>query len=154
MSEIRSVNRVLLESLNGRDNCEDHDADGRIILFMSMGWDHVCELRPQTGLLFIPPRWHECVDTRWNGIDRENRRTWRNPCTSAIFLTSNPHMDWPGRESGPRRWEVGDEPPETWHGLRMTLSWTWWKWSFECRHFMHMAQNRDRRWAVANFRIL
>jgi hypothetical protein len=37
MSEIRSVNGVLLESLNGRDNCEDLGVDGMIILFMSMG---------------------------------------------------------------------------------------------------------------------
>jgi hypothetical protein len=28
------------------------------------------------------------------------------------------HMDWPGIETGPPRWEAADYPPEPWHGPR------------------------------------
>jgi hypothetical protein len=32
------------------------------------------------------------------------------------FVHHKSHMDWPGREPGPPRWEVSDWQPETWHG--------------------------------------
>jgi hypothetical protein len=38
-------------------------------MIMSMGWDYVCELRPPTGLLFVP-QIHENVQPWWND-DRE-----------------------------------------------------------------------------------
>jgi hypothetical protein len=37
-----------------------------LLLIMSMGWDHVSELRPPTGLLFIPHMIHEYGEPRWN----------------------------------------------------------------------------------------
>lgn len=35
------------------------------------------------------------------------------------------HMDWPGIDSGPLRWEAGDKPPEQWHGhiCQWTINW-------------------------------
>jgi hypothetical protein len=40
------------------------------MLFMSMGWDYVSELRPPVGLLFIPQMICERGEPRWNDIDR------------------------------------------------------------------------------------
>jgi hypothetical protein len=37
---------------------------------MSMGWDYVSELRPATGLLFIPQIIYEYGEPRWNDTDR------------------------------------------------------------------------------------
>jgi hypothetical protein len=40
------------------------------LLFMSMGWDYVSELRPPTGLLSIPQLIYEYGELRWNDIVR------------------------------------------------------------------------------------
>jgi hypothetical protein len=39
-------------------------------IIMSMGFDYVSELRPPTGLLFIPQVIYEHGDPWWNKIDR------------------------------------------------------------------------------------
>jgi hypothetical protein len=38
-------------------------------MIMSMGWDYVSELRPPTGLLFIPHVTYERGQPWWNDID-------------------------------------------------------------------------------------
>jgi hypothetical protein len=40
-----------------------------LLLFVLMGWDYVSELRPPTGLLFIPQMTGEYRELRWNDID-------------------------------------------------------------------------------------
>jgi hypothetical protein len=45
-------------------------ANGGVMMIMSMGWDYVSELRPLTGLLFIPQVIYEHGELRWNDIDR------------------------------------------------------------------------------------
>jgi hypothetical protein len=40
-----------------------------MVMKMLMGWDYVSELRPLTGLFFIP-RATEYGERRWNDIDR------------------------------------------------------------------------------------
>jgi hypothetical protein len=60
------------------------------LLFMSVGWDCVSELRPPTGLLFVPPNYiwvwgHGGMILTW-----ENRRTRRKTCTSVICLPQIP----------------------------------------------------------------
>jgi hypothetical protein len=47
---------------------EDHK------LFMSIGLDHVSELRPPTGLLFIPHMIYKYGGLQWNDIDRETQK--------------------------------------------------------------------------------
>jgi hypothetical protein len=41
-----------------------------MMMMMSMGWDYVSELRPPTGLLFVPQVIYEYGEPRWNEIDR------------------------------------------------------------------------------------
>jgi hypothetical protein len=40
------------------------------VLFISMVWDNVSELQPQTGLLFIPQVIYECGEQQWNDVGR------------------------------------------------------------------------------------
>jgi hypothetical protein len=42
---------------------------------MSMARDYVSELRPPTGLLFIPKMIYEYGQPRWNDIDRRKQKT-------------------------------------------------------------------------------
>jgi hypothetical protein len=37
---------------------------------MSMRWDYVSELRPPTGMLFVPQVMYEYIKPRWNNIVR------------------------------------------------------------------------------------
>jgi hypothetical protein len=37
------------------------------------------------------------------------------------FVHHKSHMTWAGFEPGPPRWELGDQPPELWHGLCFSL---------------------------------
>jgi hypothetical protein len=61
-----------------------------VFMFMSVGWDDVSELWPQTGLLFSP-RWYEYGETWWNNFRRKNLSTWRQTCPSATSSTTIPH---------------------------------------------------------------
>jgi hypothetical protein len=40
-----------------------------MLLLMLTGWDYVSELRPPTGLLFIPQVIYEYGEPRWNDMD-------------------------------------------------------------------------------------
>jgi hypothetical protein len=62
----------------------------KYLLFMSMGWDNVPELRPSKGLLFISHMISEYEERWWNDIVRGNRRTRRNTCPSATLSTKHP----------------------------------------------------------------
>jgi hypothetical protein len=52
------------------------------VLFMSMGWDNISELRPQTGLFFIHQviwGWRTMVEHRqWNTPGSFNRALWKS----------------------------------------------------------------------------
>jgi hypothetical protein len=43
-----------------------------LMMIISIGWDYVSELRPQTGLLFIPQVIHEHAEQWWNESTEEN----------------------------------------------------------------------------------
>jgi hypothetical protein len=58
---------------------------------MSMGWDHVSELRPPTGLLFIPQMMYEYGDPRWNDIDRGKPKNSEKTCPSTTLSLQIPH---------------------------------------------------------------
>jgi hypothetical protein len=49
------------------------------LLFISMGRDHVFELWPPTGLLFIPQVIYEYGESWWNDTDRKTEEIRVNP---------------------------------------------------------------------------
>jgi hypothetical protein len=61
-----------------------------------MEWDWVSELRPPTGLLFIPNLIYKYGESRLNDMAAENRRTRRETCPSATQSTTNPTCANPG----------------------------------------------------------
>jgi hypothetical protein len=71
-----------------------------IMMFMSMVWDYVSELRPPTGLLFIPPS--DIMSTvEWyqhGKIEKLEIKT----CLSAILFITNPIRNNPGANPGLR----------------------------------------------------
>jgi hypothetical protein len=60
-----------------------------LMLFVSVGCDHVSELQPPTRLLLIPYVICEHGEPRWNDIDSGNRRTWKITYASATLSTIN-----------------------------------------------------------------
>jgi hypothetical protein len=71
-----------------------------VVLFMSIGWDNVSEMRPPKGLLFISQVMYEYGEARWNNTDRGNRRTRRKTCHSATWSSTNPTWTNPGANPG------------------------------------------------------
>jgi hypothetical protein len=57
----------------------------------------------------------------------ESRRT----LSQCHFIHHESHVDWPGRQPGPSRWEASDWPPEIWHGRWMDLVEEW-KYGMGC----------------------
>jgi hypothetical protein len=63
---------------------------------MFLVWDHVPDLWPTSGLLFIPQTIHEYGEPRWNDIGRGNIRTPSETCRSANLSITNPTWTDPG----------------------------------------------------------
>jgi hypothetical protein len=63
----------------------------------------VCELRPPTGLLFIPQFIYECGELRWNYIDRRKPKNSDINLSQCHFVNHKSHTDWPRRDPGPTR---------------------------------------------------
>jgi hypothetical protein len=61
------------------------------LLFISMGWDQVFELRLSTGTLFIPQVIFERGEPWWDEADEEGTEKFRmKTCPSATVSTTNP----------------------------------------------------------------
>jgi hypothetical protein len=63
------------------------------ILFMSMGWNYVSELRPPTGLLFILNMIYGHEETRWNDIDRGKPKNSEETLSQCYFIHHKSHME-------------------------------------------------------------
>jgi hypothetical protein len=86
---------------------ENHDSLLKM-LFMSMGWDDVSEMRPPRGLLFIPQMTYEHGEPWWNDTDRVKTCELEKNCLRATLSTINPTWTDPGANPGLR-----DERPST-----------------------------------------
>jgi hypothetical protein len=72
-----------------------------LLLFMSIWWDNVSELRPLASLLFIPQMIYEYGEPRWNYVDRGKPKN-----LECHFVHHRFNMNWPGRELRPSQWEA------------------------------------------------
>jgi hypothetical protein len=52
------------------------------------------------------------VELNWQGKTNNSEKN----LSQYHFVHHKFHMDWPGIEPGPPRWEAGEYPPEPWHG--------------------------------------
>jgi hypothetical protein len=75
-----------------------------IIIIMSMGWDYVCELWPQTGLLFISQMIYEHGEPWWNYVTDRGKLLICPP-----ELSGNPTSSHlvASRRNGQKEWEFG-----------------------------------------------
>jgi hypothetical protein len=70
------------------------------MLFMSMGWNYVSEVRPPACLLFIPQVIYEYAEPWWNDIGKETNELVQNPSQSH-FIRLKSHEDWPRHQPRP-----------------------------------------------------
>jgi hypothetical protein len=84
--------------------CRQTDWTKIPVVFMSIGWDNVSELRPPTDLLFITQMSMESYGGMT--VTDENRITRRKTCPSATLSTTHPTCIDPGANAGLR----GDSP--------------------------------------------
>jgi hypothetical protein len=72
-----------------------------------MRWVYVSELLRLIDILFIPQMiWIGA--RRWNDTDRGKPKNSEKSLSQCHFIHHKFHMDWPGREPRPPRWEAGD----------------------------------------------
>jgi hypothetical protein len=61
----------------------------------------VSEMRPSTGLMFIPQIIYEYGEIRWKGIDRGKPKNSERNLSQCHFVHDKSNMDWPGCQLGP-----------------------------------------------------
>jgi hypothetical protein len=101
-------------------NCE-HYSVYTITQFAMLHDQLVDSFPPEGGVGLVPkrgclltlayyafPRWYEFEERRWNDIDRGKQKNSEKNLSQCHFVHNISHMDWPGREPGPPRWEAGD----------------------------------------------
>jgi hypothetical protein len=64
-----------------------------MLLFMSVGRDNVSELRPPTGLLFIPKMLYEHALPWWNDFDGRKPKNWEKDTSRCHFIHQKSLVD-------------------------------------------------------------
>jgi hypothetical protein len=104
---------------------ENKLAQRSLLLFMSMGWDYVSELRPPTGLLFFP-RWYMSMEHWCNDTDRwKLKNSEKNLPIATLFTTNHRGTDL-GANSGLRSDRPTTNHPShgtAWHREFWTCIW-------------------------------
>jgi hypothetical protein len=62
------------------------------------------------------------MEHRWNEVDRGKPKYSGKNLSQCHFIHHKSHMDWPGIEPRPPRWEAGNYPPEPWHGVHFNVT--------------------------------
>jgi hypothetical protein len=76
------------------------------VFIVKMGWDCV----------HPPDNTWVNMKQRLNDTDRGKPKDSERNLFRYHFVLHKFLMNWPGRKSGPKRWEAGDEQHELWHG--------------------------------------
>jgi hypothetical protein len=79
-----------------------------LLLFMSVGWDYDPELQPPTSLLFFPLVIYDYGEPLWKDINRAKPKNSEKVMFQCNFVHHKSHIDWPGCEPWPLRWEASD----------------------------------------------
>jgi hypothetical protein len=61
------------------------------------------------------------METRWNDGDRGKSKNPEKPLSQCHSVRHKPHMEGPGRETWPPRWEASDYKHDAWHGYIQLL---------------------------------
>jgi hypothetical protein len=62
------------------------------------------------------------MEQRWNDTDRGKPKGSEWSLSQCRFTHYKSHIDWPGSEPRPPRWEAGNQPPVLWQGPLMSCN--------------------------------
>jgi hypothetical protein len=86
-----------LKDLQGASDCS---SIMMMMTIISMGWDYISELRPPSGLLFIPQVVYDYREPWWNDIDRVNANSFHRAHWQSCRQSSSSNAGGTGEGNG------------------------------------------------------